>query len=119
MKQIKLFLTIILLAAFSTANFAQTATKVSSNQKTETFKVYGECSMCKSRIEKTVKTEGAINADWVVKTKLLTVTYDPAKTSVDAMAKKLASAGHDTEKFKATDEAYKKLPGCCHYERAK
>jgi hypothetical protein len=119
MKQIKLFLAIIMLASFSTANFAQTASKDSKTPKTEKFKVYGECGMCKSRIEKTVKAEGAISANWVEKSKMLTVTFDPAKTNVEALGKKLALAGHDTEKYKATDEAYEKLPGCCHYERAK
>lgn len=119
MKQIKLFLTIIVLVAFSSANFGQTATKTSTAQKTETFKVSGECNMCKSRIEKTVKAEGAISADWVVKTKMLTITFDPEKTNVDALSKKLASIGHDTEKYKATDEAYSKLPGCCQYDKTK
>jgi hypothetical protein len=50
---------------------------------------------------------------------MLAVTYDPAKTNVDLLSKKLAAVGHDTEKYKATDDAYNKLPSCCHYERAK
>lgn len=87
--------------------------------KTETFKVWGQCDMCKARIEKTVKVEGVSTALWDEKSQLLTVTIDPAKTSKDVLSKKLATAGHDTEKFKATDEAYAKLPGCCYYERQK
>lgn len=31
--------------------------------------------------------------------------------------RKVAEAGHDNEKFKASDETYESLPGCCHYER--
>ena len=50
---------------------------------------------------------------------MLAVTFDPAKTNVEALSKKLAAVGHDTEKFKASDDAYAKLPGCCHYDRAK
>ena len=49
----------------------------------------------------------------------VTVTYNPAKTGKEALSKKLAAAGHDTEKFKAPDEVYNSLPGCCHYERQK
>jgi hypothetical protein len=26
--------------------------------------------------------------------------------------------GHDTEKYRADDKAYAKLPGCCKYDRA-
>jgi len=90
-----------------------------SSTKTESFKVWGECDMCKARIEKTVKAEGATNASWDEKSQLLTVTYDPSKTNKDGLSKKLASVGHDTEKFKAPDDVYGKLPGCCHYERTK
>jgi outer membrane receptor for ferrienterochelin and colicins len=50
---------------------------------------------------------------------MLTVTYDPSKTSRDKLSKKLASVGHDTEKYRAPDDVYDKLPACCHYERAK
>jgi len=117
MKQVKLILSIVLLIGIGTLTAAQNDSKKSA-QKTETFKVLGECGMCKSRIEKAAKAEGATSAEWVEKTKMLTVTYDPAKTNTDALSKKLAAVGHDTEKYKATDEAYSKLPGCCHYERA-
>jgi mercuric ion binding protein len=87
--------------------------------KTETIKVWGNCDLCKARIEKAVKIEGVTSADWSTKTKLLTVTFDPSKTSKDALNKKLALVGHDTEKYKATGEVYASLPGCCQYERAK
>ncbi len=86
--------------------------------KTESLKVWGKCDMCKTRIEKTAKAEGASTAEWDIKTRMLTVTFDPSKTSKDALSKKLASVGHDTEKYKAPDDVYAKLPGCCHYERA-
>jgi len=118
MKTLKLFLIIALMAGFSASIPAQTPAKTSS-QKTETFKVSGECGMCKTRIEKSAKEEGATSASWDVKTKMITVTFDPAKTSVDALSKKFASVGHDTEKYKADDKVYEALPGCCHYERSK
>jgi mercuric ion binding protein len=119
MKTVKLFLATVLLAAFGITVSAQTTTTPAAQQKTETFKVWGKCDMCKARIEKTVKAEGATSANWDTKTDMLTVSFDPTKTSVDALSKKLASVGHDTEKYKAPDDVYTKLPGCCHYERAK
>jgi copper chaperone CopZ len=124
MKSIRLIVTTLALSLFTLAVSAQghdhaKAAVAQDTVKTESFKVWGECGMCKSRIEKTVKAEGATAASWDSKTKLLTVTYNPAKTGKEALSKKLAAAGHDTEKFKAPDEVYNSLPDCCHYERLK
>jgi hypothetical protein len=109
MKTMKLFLVVFLAALFSG--------NISAQAKTETFKVWGKCDMCKSRIETAAKAQGAANASWDLKTKMLTVTYNPSVTNSDAIARKIASVGHDTEKFKADDKSYNSLPGCCRYER--
>ena len=119
MKTIKLFLLIVMITTIGGTVIAQTTSGNSGNQKTETFKVWGNCNMCKTRIEKAVKAEGATAADWNTKTKLLTVTFDPAKINVDAFSKKLASVGHDTEKERADDKTYDALDSCCKYERKK
>jgi periplasmic mercuric ion binding protein len=122
MKSLKFFLTLLFAAILGTTTSAQTHEHMNTDKpkaKTETFKVWGNCDMCKARIEKAVKAEGATSADWNTKTKLLTVTFDPAKNSVDTFSKKLATVGHDTEKYKATSEVYANLPACCQYERAK
>jgi mercuric ion binding protein len=119
MKTIKFFSAIILLTAIAINSSAQAGTKAAGQQKTETFKVWGNCDMCKTRIEKAVKADGATSADWNKNTKILTVTFDPSKTSVDSFSKKLAAAGHDTEKYKADDKAYEALDSCCKYERKK
>jgi len=88
-----------------------------ASTKTETFKVWGNCDMCKTRIEKAIKDEGATSASWDQKTKLLTLTFNPSKSSVDEFAKKLAGVGHDTENYRAEDKVYDGLPACCKYER--
>ncbi|SFW83096.1 heavy-metal-associated domain-containing protein [Chitinophaga sancti] len=108
----KIFSLLVLMITFLGASkvFAQTV-------KTETFKVYGNCNMCKKRIEKAVVADGITKADWNVDTKVMTVSYDPTKISNDAIQKKVAGAGHDTEKEKASDSIYAKLPGCCRYDR--
>jgi len=122
MKSLNVVFTVLLITFSVASAFGkisdQNQVKMTS-AKTESFKVWGKCEMCKARIESTVKTEGASNASWDQKTQMLTVTYDPSKTSKDALSKKLASVGHDTEKYKAPDDIYSKLPACCHYERAK
>jgi mercuric ion binding protein len=119
MKTNKLFLVIIMILAINNILTAQTPAGTTGKQKTVTFKVWGNCEMCKSRIEKAVRAEGAATADWRTDTKLLTVTFDPSRTNVDAFSKKLAAAGHDTEKYRADDKTYNALADCCKYERRK
>jgi copper chaperone CopZ len=120
MKTVKLFITALFAVVLGLNTSAQTHDHMNmASAKTETFKVWGNCDMCKVRIEKAVKSEGATSADWNVKTKMLTLTFDPAKTGVDTFSKKLAAVGHDTEKFKADDKAYNALDSCCKYERNK
>lgn len=122
MKSLNFFRTIFIMAGFSMSAFAQTPDHSQMNMssaKTESFKVWGKCEMCKARIESTVKGEGATTASWDQKTRMLKVSFNPSKTNKEALSKKLALAGHDTEKYKAPDDVYTKLPACCHYERAK
>ncbi|HEX2922353.1 MAG TPA: ATPase [Bacteroidales bacterium] len=89
-----------------------------TTKKTQTLKVSGNCNMCEERIEKAALAQGALDPSWDVKTKLLTFSYEPAKTSPDAVAKKVASVGHDAGKFKAEDKVYNALPSCCKYDRS-
>lgn len=122
MKTVKLFITALVVFVFGLTSSAQTHdhSKMSTaSAKTESFKVSGNCGMCKDRIEKTVKAAGVTSASWDQKTKMLTVSFEPSTNSVDALSKKIAAAGHDTEKYKATDKAYNALDACCQYPRAK
>ncbi|HVI48761.1 MAG TPA: heavy-metal-associated domain-containing protein [Chitinophaga sp.] len=93
------------------------AVQVFAQSDTRTFKVYGNCNMCKKRIEKAATVDGVSKADWNKDTKAMAVTFDAAKTSTDAIQKKIAASGHDTDKEKAADSTYNTLPGCCHYDR--
>ena len=103
------------MAIFFVSNiFAQTGAK-NSAVKTETIKVSGNCGMCKERIETAAKMNGVTSATWNKETKVLTLAYNPTVVKSDDVQKKIAAAGHDTEKFKADDKAYAKLPGCCKY----
>ncbi len=90
-----------------------------SNAKTETVKVYGNCGMCETTIEKAANKRKISKADWNEETKMATITYDSKKTNVDAVLKNIALAGYDNQSFLAPDAAYDKLPGCCKYDREK
>jgi copper chaperone CopZ len=87
--------------------------------KTEKFKVKGNCGMCEKRIEKAaLSVDGVSKADWDKETKKMVVVFDDSKTDVHKVHMAIAKAGHDTEMHKAKDEVYNELPGCCKYDRA-
>ena len=85
--------------------------------KKETVKVYGNCEMCQSKIEKAAKDAGATVATWDVDKKILSVSYNPSKSSIQKIEKAVAASGYDTEHEVATTDAYNNLPGCCQYDR--
>lgn len=107
----------ILLMMISLVTVAQE--KKSKNKKAE-FKVNGNCEMCEKRIEKAAfSVKGVKSADWHVDHHDIHLIYDENKCSLADIKKAIAKAGHDTEDFKATNEDYEKLHGCCKYERLK
>ncbi|NOR76550.1 MAG: efflux RND transporter periplasmic adaptor subunit, partial [Draconibacterium sp.] len=80
------------------------------------FKVGGACDMCKDRIETAaLSVFGVESANWESESQLLHLNFDAAKTNSDAIQKAVAKVGHDTEKYKAPNEVYNDLPGCCLY----
>jgi hypothetical protein len=46
---------------------------------------------------------------------MLTVAYDPGNITLDSLQRRIAAAGHDTERHKAADSTYASLPKCCLY----
>lgn len=87
-----------------------------AGDKTESIKVKGINDSCKERIEKAAKSvDGVSAADWNLETKMLTVTFDDAKTDIDKIEMAIAKVGHDTPNHKADDEVYNKLPDDCKY----
>jgi len=102
-------LIILLVCTLSiTGAYAQSTTKA-------TIKVYGNCSMCKERIETALDKNGIKQATWDSKTKMLDVVYNPKKISEQEIHKLVASVGHDTDNVKAADTVYADLPFCCLY----
>ncbi|MFN5236463.1 MAG: heavy-metal-associated domain-containing protein [Bacteroidota bacterium] len=85
--------------------------------KTSTVKVYGNCGMCEKTIEKAAWEKGVSQADWNKDTKMAVLTFDPAKTSEEALLKKIAEVGYDSDNFRASNEVYDNLHACCHYDR--
>ena len=100
------------------AMFLMTTAVVFAGEKTEKFKVFGNCGMCEKTIEKAASSvDGVHAADWDKETKMILVKFDDSKTSADMVHKAIAKVGYDTKKYKAKDEVYNELPGCCKYDR--
>ena len=111
MKTIKIFSLLSLSLALAFNSFGQKA-------KTEAIPVSGNCGMCKAKIEKAAKENGASEASWNADTKVLTIKYKSASVNAAKIQEAVAAAGYDTRDVKASQEAYDKLPGCCKYDRA-
>lgn len=84
--------------------------------KTTTIAVKGNCEQCKKRIENAADIKGVKISNWDEKTQVLTVTFNSEKVSQEQIEAAIAKSGHDAGTSKATDAAYKKLPGCCQYK---
>jgi len=87
------------------------------SQTDTTFTVSGNCGMCKNTIETALDEKGIKKATWNPETKLLNVSYNPAKTSTRKIMELIAAAGYDTPWIKADSAVYSKLHSCCKYER--
>lgn len=110
MKTFKIFSVLALSMTIALSSIGQSV-------KTESFRVSGNCGMCKSKIEKAAKDAGATVASWNVETKSLTVSYNSASTNAAKIQQKIAAVGYDNAGAKATDDSYNKLHGCCKYDR--
>jgi len=111
MKSIKILMAISVFLSFTACN-AQI-----KNAKTESVKIFGNCGMCETTIEKAGNKKKDAKVDWNKDTKMATITYDAKKTNQDEILKRIALSGYDSEKFLAPNDVYAKLPGCCQYER--
>ena len=120
MKTLRIIIVALLAIVLGFNSYAQMHdhSKMAST-KTETLKVSGNCDLCKARIEKAAKLDGVSKAEWNTESNILALTFDPAKTNMDQISKKIAAVGHDNKKVKADNKAYNALPGCCKYERMK
>ena len=103
---------IITIFFITLTSFAQTKSK---KVVTADIKVYGNCGMCKGRIESALDTKGVKQAKWDPATKNLNIVYVPSKITEQQICDIVAGVGHDTDKSKAKDEVYAKLPFCCLY----
>ncbi|RZK62492.1 MAG: copper chaperone [Hymenobacter sp.] len=115
------FLLLTLLSLGSAAAQAQTSSSAavaaaSAKKGTEQvqFKTSAVCDMCKARLEKSLAYEKGVQAAHLdVPSKVLTVTYNPAKTNAAALRNAVQKTGYDADAATAEARAYDRLPDCC------
>ena len=102
-----------------TAGFTTHAQEKKKNKNAKhDIEVYGNCDMCKKRIEKAAFTvPGVKNAQWHMDHQDLHLIIDENKCSVEDVKAAVAKSGHDTNDVKAKDEEYAKLHSCCQYRK--
>jgi len=111
MKTLNIYAALLFSIFAISTSFAQTTVKK------ETIKVWGNCGMCKTTIEKAAKKAGATTAGWNEESKELQVSYAVNKTSSDKIQQSIAKSGYDTQDFTADSKAYSNLHSCCQYDR--
>ena len=109
---------LLTLLSFASTALAQKAPVATAAAKKGTemvqFKTSAVCDMCKSRLEKSLAYEKGVQAaNLDVPSKVLTVTYNPTKTTPEALRTAVQKTGYDADAVTADARAYDRLPECC------
>lgn len=100
---------IVLTLFISTTVVAQTTKYVEVKIKTSAV-----CGDCKERIETALAFEkGVKKATLDLKTQIVTVLYNPKKTTPAKIRIAISKVGYDADDVVASEKGYSKLPGCC------
>ena len=100
------------------ATFCLFMSSLTGQVVTQTYRVNGDCEMCKKTIELACySVKGVKKAVWNTDSLQLTVTFDSLKTNRTVILQRVAQKGYDTELIKADDKTYNNLTKCCQYDR--
>jgi len=99
----------ILMAVFLGFNNAQ-----ADGDKEIKIKTSAVCEMCKARLERNLGlSKGVKESDLNLKDKVITVKYNPNKTTPEAIKATILNTGYDADAQVANQKAHDKLPSCC------
>lgn len=99
----------ILMALFLGLNVAQ-----ANGDKEIKIKTSAICEMCKARIERNLGlSKGVKESNLDLKDKVVTVKYNPNKTTPEAIKATIIDTGYDADSQIANQKAHDKLPSCC------
>jgi copper chaperone CopZ len=90
--------------------------KVNAQETTAEVKIKtsATCDMCKETIEKNLAFEKGIKKSVLdVESKVVTVTYNPKKTTPEKIRLAISKIGYDADDVKADEKGFRKLDDCC------
>ena len=109
MKTVTNFLIIAAIGFFSSIASAQEKGNAEVKIKTS-----AQCESCQNRIESKLNfTKGVKSAKLDIKTQIVTIVYNPEKTSPEKLREVISKTGYDADEVPADQKAYGKLPKCC------
>ncbi|MGD1843463.1 MAG: heavy-metal-associated domain-containing protein [Thermonemataceae bacterium] len=83
------------------------------------IKTSAVCGMCKTSIERDLAFEkGVKSSNLNLENKMLTVIYNPKKTSPEKIRQAVTKVGYDADDLPADEKAYDKLEACCKKENS-
>jgi len=88
----------------------------SQEKKNDSIKILTSavCGQCKERIETGMAFEkGVKDITLDLETKIVTIHFNPNKTTPDQLRRGISKLGYDADSVPADPVAYKKLPACC------
>ena len=78
------------------------------------IKTSAVCEMCKARIERNLGlSKGVKGSNLNLDNKVITVKYNPNKTTAEAIKATIINTGYDADNQLANQKAHDKLPSCC------
>lgn len=90
------------------------ATSVNAQSDTLRIHTSAVCNTCKETLENDLSfVKGIVSSNLVVKTKELTVVYEPKKITADQVRIEVTKIGYDADSLKADPKAFRRLPDCC------
>ncbi|MFD2521883.1 heavy-metal-associated domain-containing protein [Emticicia soli] len=78
------------------------------------IKTSAVCGMCKKRIERDLGvSKGIVGSTLNLDDKVVTVKYNPKKTSPEKIKKAISKIGYDADEVVADQKSHDALPDCC------
>ncbi|NIJ55770.1 heavy-metal-associated domain-containing protein [Dyadobacter arcticus] len=100
--------------SFLAAFFLGVANVHASDDKEVKIKTSAICEMCKERIERNLGlSKGVKESNLNLKDKVVTVKYNPNKTTPEAIKATIINTGYDADEQLASQKAHDRLPDCC------
>lgn len=97
-----------------TALFLGMNVALADGTKEVKIKTSAICEMCKARLERNLGlSKGVKKSNLDLNSKVITVKYNPGKTTPEAIKATINNTGYDADELPASQKAHDKLPECC------